>query len=421
MKKVKRSLFGDIAFILTENFYDRSAFISHKILLMLRFFILRMIVSKKKRVFFYYSKLFQRDRVRNPLFILEGFDISLRVCITYRCNSSCTFCYAKGLLKDFPMDMELGDFISVVRWAKAHGKKYIMFLGGEPTIHPQFEEILDFCHKEQIKTLLVTNGLYTERILEKLKSPSSSVAEIAFSYPQDQAVFPFKDKFLNNLSNLRKVKFNLLLSGVLDGNGEAWREIIQAAVKFRMPIRWSLLLPGRARDGNSCGALGDLNSVALQLLEVLRTCCDNRVICYVYRPVPACIFTPEQWKQIRKLFRHMVYTRCPIGLMKRYGSGVTVNPDLSTYACISFFVKGPRITSFQDNDSLNLYYEKSAKDVMSATSIEKCKNCQLYQNFLSSLTENKKHFFQKPLCDTTVCQGGCFAFRDTACSSLSSI
>jgi MoaA/NifB/PqqE/SkfB family radical SAM enzyme len=312
------------------------------------------------------------------------------------------------------MDMDLDNFIHLVTWAKKHGWKNILFLGGEPTVHPQFEEILDICYKKQITVYLSTNGLINGRLLKKFKL--SSIRHIAFSYPQDKVSRSIKKQFLDNLEYLTREKIFVMLSGVLNGQNEKWEEIIDTAAAFNLSIRWSLQLPGFTRDTSYPTVFSNLNLIGSQLFQVLKTCAENRVICYVYRPVPACMFSPEQWLQIRKIFRNIVYTRCPLGFKKRYSAGITVNPDLSTYACISFFIKGPRITSFKDRVKLSQYYEGAIKDIMKSYPIKECVSCNSYKNFLSTIGMPKDGLIKDRLDDKNICQAGCFSFRETICA-----
>lgn len=418
VNKMKDILYTILLIILYERGRVRLSLILQYMVL-LSFEIIRPVLgSKSKNKIDYYSQLFKINISRSPAFVSDHFDKTLRVCITYRCNASCEFCYGRGLLKEFPMDMNLDDFVFLARWAKKEKWKNMLFLGGEPIVHPQFEKILDICDSEKINVYLSTNGFFNnDKLLKKFKS--SSVRHIAFSYPQDRVPHSFRKQFLHNLEYLKKEKeIFLILSGILDGKADIWKEIVETAIRFRLPIRWTLLLPGYTRDISNYTVLSNLNLIGLQLFEVLKTCADRNIICYVYRPVPACMFTPEQWQKIRKIYRYLVYTRCPLGFKNKYSAGVTVNPDLSTYACISFFIKGPHIASFKDRTSLSQYYENVAKEIMKTPPMKECNNCQLYKNFLSSIAVNKNRSVKGQLCDKNICQAGCFSFREITCSTL---
>lgn len=81
--------------------------------------------------------------------------------VTDRCNLSCPTCYASSSPthgSHRTLD-EIKKMIDVV--VKSEGEPDVIQLsGGEPTIHPQFFEILDYCKQQPIKHLMVnTNGV----------------------------------------------------------------------------------------------------------------------------------------------------------------------------------------------------------------------------------------------------------------------
>lgn len=81
------------------------------------------------------------------------------------CNFDCEFCYNKGLLKEkelnfekdiFPKLMERKDFID-----------HVIISGGECTIHPEFEKIVNRLYENGFKIGIHTNG-YAPEILERI-------------------------------------------------------------------------------------------------------------------------------------------------------------------------------------------------------------------------------------------------------------
>lgn len=81
--------------------------------------------------------------------------------VTDRCNLTCPTCYASSSPthgKHRTLD-EIKRMIDVI--VKSEGEPDVVQLsGGEPTIHPEFFEILDYCKTQPIKHLMVnTNGI----------------------------------------------------------------------------------------------------------------------------------------------------------------------------------------------------------------------------------------------------------------------
>ncbi len=84
-----------------------------------------------------------------------------------RCNVRCVFCYY----------MQAGDFSSVHSWdsvkaeidaAKARGNESIEITGGEPTMHPQICELIEYALKLGMPARMITNGIVSETRLREI-------------------------------------------------------------------------------------------------------------------------------------------------------------------------------------------------------------------------------------------------------------
>ena len=62
--------------------------------------------------------------------------------LTYQCNLNCSYCFATGLATEFPKEISHENFDLFLDWLKEHNIPAIGILGGEPTMHSRFEEIL---------------------------------------------------------------------------------------------------------------------------------------------------------------------------------------------------------------------------------------------------------------------------------------
>lgn len=88
--------------------------------------------------------------------------------ITYRCNLRCKHCYiGNHLLSE--KDASLQD---IKHWLKSYenaGTQEIILLGGEPTLHPNYHEILVFASTLNFKKITIdTNALANEPVPESL-------------------------------------------------------------------------------------------------------------------------------------------------------------------------------------------------------------------------------------------------------------
>lgn len=130
--------------------------------------------------------------------------------VTDRCNLTCPTCYASSSPthgKHRTLD-EIKRMIDVI--VKSEGEPDVVQLsGGEPTIHPEFFEILDYCKTQPIKHLMVnTNGI---RIAN-----DPGFAEKLASYMPDFEIYlqfdSFKKEVLVSMrgKDLRDIRINAI-------------------------------------------------------------------------------------------------------------------------------------------------------------------------------------------------------------------
>lgn len=94
-----------------------------------------------------------------PLPICQGPLPSLRYLeaqVTWRCNLACAHCY---LGKARPLDMEVAHFADLVREFEAMGGLRLLVSGGEPLMHPRWDEINAVLAGLPVRRVLLSNGL----------------------------------------------------------------------------------------------------------------------------------------------------------------------------------------------------------------------------------------------------------------------
>lgn len=81
------------------------------------------------------------------------------------CNLQCSFCPPTSRP---PQVMTVAEFRALATKMRPHGENLFLHVKGEPTMHPQFFEILDECHKLGFRVHITTNGTLLSRQIEQL-------------------------------------------------------------------------------------------------------------------------------------------------------------------------------------------------------------------------------------------------------------
>jgi radical SAM protein with 4Fe4S-binding SPASM domain len=75
---------------------------------------------------------------------------------TLKCNLSCTFCFNRGIQSE--KDISINDFENIISIIADTGVKEIDILGGEPTLHSEFDQIVNLIYKNNLKATISSNG-----------------------------------------------------------------------------------------------------------------------------------------------------------------------------------------------------------------------------------------------------------------------
>jgi pyruvate-formate lyase-activating enzyme len=346
---------------------------------------------------------------------LPYFADALRVCVTYRCNLSCKACYADGLLKAVrKSDMTMEDFSQLTEFVKDRGWKAIRFLGGEPTIHPRFTEMLDLCYRKKINVTFPTNNLFSPEVAEKLDR--RYVRDVAVNHSALlNMVEGDRARFRKNLERMNERLLRFSFSYVLGLNGTDNFEYLYEDLKRYSPyyLRVSIELPAFSDVDFKLELSNVRKNLFPRVYKLLQKCATLYIPFYIYRPIPLCVFSTEQKEQLLRYSPFIFFSRCPLSYAyKRTGCGmlITVNPDLSTFPCPSVFIEGPNVFSFKDKKSIHEFYSEKLQSVLAAPPADICRECGYHKEFLNVLRwtdgVSRSRFY-----NMGICQGGCVNLR----------
>src|SRR3989344_6871850 len=90
---------------------------------------------------------------------------AIRVKLTGICNRSCSFCHEEGDMKGiYSIKADKKFFNCLHTLMDVLEVRRIMLTGGEPTVHPQFREVVSGVNAEEIS--LTTNGIKFKTVEE---------------------------------------------------------------------------------------------------------------------------------------------------------------------------------------------------------------------------------------------------------------
>jgi len=128
--------------------------------------------------------------------------------ITGKCNLRCIHCYAESEPSCSHGVLEPQDWKQIVLEAKKLGCKTVQFIGGEPTVHPHFVELVRYAHQLDLEIEVFTNLLsIPTRTWTLFEECNVSVATSFYSAVPDihDQITELKGSHGKTLANIAKV------------------------------------------------------------------------------------------------------------------------------------------------------------------------------------------------------------------------
>ena len=150
------------------------------------------------------------------------------------CNLRCEWCYAKETDFKASEDMPLKMAKHIIDMCVANGVKHFIIIGGEPTIHPNFFDIVKYIVKLGYKVTIVTNGLlfaneiFCEKVSAYIENVHISISLKGSnnSYYKEHCGAAAFDTVLQGIRNCKKYKIIYSLTYVLSANNIQTLDIV---------------------------------------------------------------------------------------------------------------------------------------------------------------------------------------------------
>ena len=237
--------------------------------------------------------------------------------ITNSCDKGCSYCFAAKTRKDDPNNsMTLDQFKELTDKSKAKVK----LLGGEPTNHPQFKEIVEYLVNEKRDFFLISNFLFDEDKLEIIMNAMDKVNVDFLINASDLDKLNRMETWKNNYSSVymklykKDLEENMSIGITIDKPLDYYikyfdylLENISVIERFRI----SLAFPDTKKD--------DFYFINNKELGTEITSIVNYLVLKGIKPSLDCVLFPcmfdnkEQFKYIRK-FMENVRTKCGTNL-----------------------------------------------------------------------------------------------------------
>lgn len=301
--------------------------------------------------------------------------------LTRKCNLKCPYCFAEEFVNKENEEVTIENCKKIIDFIKKNGNKKFGLIGGEPTLHPNFREILKIIIEDEgIKEITIfTNGLLLDKYKDIIFN-EKFVFLINCNSPSDIGEKQYQ-KLRENIKLMKKnsKKFTLGINIYKqDMNFDFIFELLKIADMHT--IRISTALPNDEKEQTN-DILENFMEMKPALFKFFKECIKNDISPFNdCNSFPECLLTIEDKRILLQLNQ----------IAKKYNVGNAINscnccapvidilPDLQAVRCfgLSKYIKAS-INDFKSLDTLNSYFFNKI-DLYSRLSFVKkeCENCR---------------------------------------------
>lgn len=302
----------------------------------------------------------------------------MNILLNNYCNLNCEYCFANEVLEEDRKNMTKEDFIWLLNFLKRSNTPNIRLIGGEPTLHPQFIElILEATSKKYTNHVHVfSNGTFNANIGYFLMCLASKVGvSILLNYNHPDIIGEkFNDIILSHLSEFQKSNVYITLGINFYKPNQDYHYLINAAKSYGIrDIRWSVVVPNS--DEKKQNPKEYFNQFIPLLKGFLRDCAlldlDPHVDC---NNIPLCLFDDDtlRWLCLVAGENNTRVSTCnPV---------IDVTPNMEALRCFIMNKYRVPIKDFYNLEELNKHFREKVDSKFDGVKLfDACADCASFQ------------------------------------------
>jgi len=300
----------------------------------------------------------------------------MNLIINDTCNRACPYCFARskvglsdGPAREFGKDISLDNFERYLDFHVRSAMPLLKLLGGEPTLHPEFLELLRRAHARGLQILVFTNGLWPRKIRDGIQAIPLDKWKLKF-------VFNVNEPHLQPAAQLHLVMECMKIAGPQGLCGfNIYREdfdlqfipgLIDAAGMIR-DVRLGLASPIFGTD-NSFVQPEYFKAMGLRLLDQLQKLEQQNVLGTFDCGFPLCMF-PEDSLGALTLISRGFHSLCDFP--------IDVGPDLMAWPCFPLSnVENLPLLDFADASELRDRFSRQLAGMRRIGALDACLGCK---------------------------------------------
>ncbi len=279
------------------------------------------------------------------------------ILLTNRCVRSCPYCFAEKEMRHSMSKsvMSWEDIIYLADFLQASGEGRVSLLGGEPTLHPEFTDILLYFMDRGLSVTVFTSGIMSHAVLNRINKHISGNPDRRVTFvcnlnnpEQTDALEEEKEKIRNFLSALGKwtmAGFNIYRTDF--ELGFLFDMIGRYGLKKSLRLGIAHPIPG---SDNRFIRVGEIKAIIERIYSYKSDFQKSGISPHFDCGFPLCRVTDEQLGWFARNAGHVSFKCLP---------AIDITPDMQVYCCFPLsHLKRKTIFDFNSFKEITDYYAK---------------------------------------------------------------
>lgn len=297
----------------------------------------------------------------------------MNVILTERCNRRCPFCFAgsrvntpKGKSESHTSDMPEESVNRIMDFIAATGNKQLRLLGGEPTLHPRFKEIVSRAIDRDFHVHVFSNGMMKKETADFLSSIESDkislLCNISNQANDSQRKIRMREYALKQLGERAQ------LGITVSSPDFEYQYVIDQTLEFKLRnrIRVGIAQPIVGQN-NDYLDVRDYRAAGKRIMEMVKDCIKNEILVGFDCGITLCMFDESEIGTLMKQSE---------GFAMRCNPIIDVGPDLTIWSCFPLSdVFNTKLTDFNNRNEIVSFYNDLLKPYRSLGIMAECLRC----------------------------------------------
>lgn len=298
-----------------------------------------------------------------------GAPITLFIDITSLCQCSCWYCYNKSGAKR-PNELTGTDIRRIISDFAVAGGMELRLSGGEPTLHPELKDFIELAEYYSLRTILVSNGMMSEDILDYLKKSPVTAYYISIQGEEElhdsiRGAGSYQ-KCIESVTALAESGFLVRLSMTFHKQNVGHvGHIVKLAVRLGVDVTVNPLRPFGDTFSNKMLEPGEHYRLVQLINSLQKTYTDTRIT------TPWSFLLENPLKPVLS-----AYKRVGCG-----NTGISVTSTGDCYSCGQMSLREFHLGNIRQDDIISIWRKsRQSCAIVNAQPASKCLDCSFFKD-----------------------------------------